>query len=1076
MILEKACERFGWPAPVQILNPEGAGPQVYAGLAREKVGRTLKFRQDVSGVDVGVIVIDPSSDATEAPLAIICEFYHAVSSDVLRETHRLAWSFCRSPLLITIEPHLIRAWTCCEAPADYDPLRPVIEQYEVSNFGLEGSSSLPQQAAESLHWVHLVSGEFFRKHESRFQRAHCADLLLLQNLRYVRERLHQESLEYPLIHDLLARLIFIQFLFQRKDSSGTPALDEGMLESLHAKGLLSYRYKDLAGILHNAQDTFSLFRWLDNKFNGDLFPGKIGTPLEREAEWQNEIDLLQPVHFELLADFVSGTLRMETGQSSLWPEYSFDAIPLDFISSIYEEFVRKSADHEPGDRNAIPTTNEGIIAWSFADNIPSAKLEGIHYTPGYMVDFMLDRVLPWHSEEWDIKILDPACGSGIFLVKAFQRLIYRWKLAHKDEKDIDADVLSHLLTNNIFGVDVNPEAIRVASVSLYLTMCDEIDPRYYWERVHFPTLRGQRLIPGDFFREDIPGLRTRKDARKYDLVVGNPPWGGDSLTDLAEDWVNENAWPVTNKDIGPVFLGKAVALVKEAGQVQMIQPAMTLLFNRIPTALKLRKKIFSEFKVEEVVNLSALRFDLFKDAVSPSCVICFRPLEPDDDVLWYICPKPLDANQGNYRIIIEPNDANWIYPHEAANDPWVWTALMWGGRRDFDFIRKLRKQVTLEKLEKSGMAVIRRGVSRGDQKKKQEQILGRRILEERDFPEDSLPFLNAERLPVNENPWTHSRDSTDMEAFKLPQLLLKQGWKKRKVRFQAAVVNSLPEIGGVFCSRSYVSVHVPEESETVLEAACLTLNSIFAVYFLFLTSGRFASYRPEVNLEDLLRVPIPKPRKGLLENLDTYEELDRRTFEAFAFKESDQVLVEDLYNYTLPDFKEGQLSPGRRYSRTDAPGNGNGRAEPYLGAYCDYFLRSLRAGFGPDKTVCATIFQESSINYLPIRLVAIHLNWPGRDATQIVSIDSPDLLSLLGNVNVILNQKGERDSKSVSYQRVIRAYDSIIDQQRRIPTVYIIKPDQVRYWTRSMALRDADELAEDIMLWQVGSSKNSDVA
>ncbi len=142
-------------------------------------------------------------------------------------------------------------------------------------------------------------------------------------------------------------------------------------------------------------------------------------------------------------------------------------IPLEFISSIYEEFV-------------------------------TAK--GAHYTPGYLVDFMLDEVLPWGGTDWNLKILDPACGSGIFLVKAYQRLIQRWKNAHPDQKP-SADDLRKLLERNLFGVDIDPQAVRVASFSLYLTMCDELDPKTYLKSTKFPPLRGRRLIYADFFRE-----------------------------------------------------------------------------------------------------------------------------------------------------------------------------------------------------------------------------------------------------------------------------------------------------------------------------------------------------------------------------------------------------------------------------------------------------------------------------------------------------------------------------------------------------------------------------------------------
>src|ERR1039458_7378868 len=91
-----------------------------------------------------------------------------------------------------------------------------------------------------------------------------------------------------------------------------------------------------------------------------------------------------------------------------------------------------------------------------------------------------------------MRVLDPACGSGIFLVKAFQRLVYRWKLSHRREEPT-AGKLRNILENNLFGIDINAEAVRVASFSLYLAMCDEIDPKYYWTQVQFPRLRNRNL-------------------------------------------------------------------------------------------------------------------------------------------------------------------------------------------------------------------------------------------------------------------------------------------------------------------------------------------------------------------------------------------------------------------------------------------------------------------------------------------------------------------------------------------------------------------------------------------------------
>jgi N-6 DNA Methylase len=1040
MSIEFAHQLLAWPSRDQILAPNGAGSKVFAQLAKEKLGQAIGRRPDVEGVNVGVLTADPEADNTQVPLAIVCEFQNRVSADTLKETHALAWNFCRSPLLITIEPHLIRAWTCYEPPSEPGTLDYDAGAAEIAEARVEWGDepSLSQQAAGALHWVQLISGQFFRDHANRFRREQRADQMLLTNLKYIRERLHGLRLNYDVIHDLLARVIFIQFLFQRKDSKGEPALNDRMLKRLHQEGELSAVYRDLGGILRNYDDTYRLFRWLNNKFNGDLFPGEGATEAEREAEWQAEMKQVKPKHLQLLSEFVSGQIQMERGQWTLWQQYKFDAIPLEFISSIYEVFVNK-------------------------DNT------GMHYTRSHIVDFMLDGVLPWNGTEWDLKILDPACGSGIFLVKAFQRLVQRWKNANPDQQEPPTWLLQSLLENNLFGVDVDEHAVRVASFSLYLALCDEIDPRWYWQRVRFPRLRERQVVRADFFYEDEPLFKLHRDVTKYDLIVGNAPWGHDSLTKSkpARKWAKNEAWETAYKDIGPLFLPKAAALTKPSGCIVMIQPTGGIISNQVTTAKKFRRKLFKRYKVEEVVNLSALRFILFPTAISPACIVTMRPSPPDGEPFTYICPKPSHTAEDDTRIFIEPHDLNTIYPDEAADDPWIWMTLMWGGRRDLVFVRQLSKKKTIAKLKNEKIASTRQGTIRGDRNKRQEEILGRRIITSDSLPEGAFLRINPRDLPVNTDPCTHSRDSTDLSAFDPPQLIIKQSWYQSTGRFQA-LLNASRSREGIICSKSFISIHVDREHLPTLEAACLSYNSKLAVYYLLLSSGRFASYRPEANVQDLLDVPIPEPREGLLDGIEDFDELDRRTYEAFSLKNSERVLIEDLFNYTLPDFKGDISSPGRQRTRRFARPGRKGRNEPELTDYCDRLLSVLKAGFGEDKSVCATIFQDTTESRLPVRLVAIHLDWPDREKIVVEQIDSPDLWNNLQELNKKFFETNNAGG-GILYQRIARVYNTVRHGRRTVPTIFLIKPDQIRYWLRSTALRDADEMAADIMRWRSGA-------
>lgn len=1018
-------EQLHWPESEKIFNPSGAGPSVYARLARQKIEQPLRRYMKSDGVAVGVLMGAPCADGSDAPIAIVCEFVSALTETQLSETRRLAWNFCRAPLLITIEPQLVRVWSCYERPEGdtgrFEPL-PIEERSIDACFDLS-------PLRESLHWMHLASAQFLQRHADRFKRNERADNSLLENLRYIRERVTAD-LDETVAHDLLARIIFIQFLFQRKDSNGAAALGTMKLAALHKRGILSSAYRDLADILRRKKDTFALFRWLNTRFNGDLFP----------SSFSREETVVKKRHLDLLADFVSGDLKMDTGQRLLWPQYSFDTIPLEFISSIYEEFVTKRTDGE-----------EGI---------------GEHYTRPFLVDFILDKVLPWNGDKWQVRILDPCCGSGVFLVKAFQRLVYRWR-ATNPGKEPPASVLRNLLENWLFGLDVSERAIHVASFSLYLAMCDEIDPRHYWSSVRFPTLRGKTLRSCDFFSEEAEGIRCKEDASSYDRIIGNAPWGKDSLTDLAKEWANAHNWPTVGEQSGVLFLAKAACLCRPRGRISMIQPSGSLLFNIAPTALAFRKKLFSRFKVDEVVNLSDLRFlKLFPKAVGPACIITMRPVAPTDDRIAYWSPKQIRAEEGQYRVVIDEQDLNWVWPDEAADDPVVWPALTWGGRRDLALVSRLQRTDTLGMAIAEGKIKFQRGFQRGkpENARPKTEFTGLRLLERHEHWRDCPSVARVTQFRKNDN--SMFERPRPIDVYQLPALILKESWSvSAGGRFRGILVEPLGREKYLLFSKSFLSIQCTEKK--LLEALAVAINSSFAVYYMYMTSGRLASYRPALRNADVTMLPLPLSNAvlpsqalGLLE-----DNRDKVALDIYNLREdgAERVLVEDFCDITLPDFKDARHTPGRHVVQDPESAN-----HGCLSVYCQWFMQVMQACFGRDKALCATVFRPGGTIALPVCVVAFHLEWSRNEPIKVESISDNDFLSKLRQLD-----EGQEfrvpNWEGIYYRRVSRIYHvtSMSDRngERKVPTVFIIKPNQVRYWTRSVAMRDADEVAADVMRW-----------
>lgn len=181
---------------------------------------------------------------------------------------------------------------------------------------------------------------------------------------------------------------------------------------------------------------YRLFKELGKDFNGDLFSDDLNAESRK----------ITNKHIEILSAFFHGT-DLKYGQKAFWP-YDFCHIPIETISAIYEHFLAEDE-----------------------------QKDGAFYTPRFLVELVLDNALNRFSTLLDKTFLDPACGSGIFLVGLFNRIAEEWKTRNPNARyDRRARELLLLLQKCLFGVDKNPTACRITAFSLCLAYLNQLSP------------------------------------------------------------------------------------------------------------------------------------------------------------------------------------------------------------------------------------------------------------------------------------------------------------------------------------------------------------------------------------------------------------------------------------------------------------------------------------------------------------------------------------------------------------------------------------------------------------------------
>jgi len=539
------------------------------------------------------------------------------------QLRRYAWS-AKLPLSILTDFEEFAVYDCRVRPYGTDKASVARVMY----LTFEEYAEKWDQIVEVFSREAVLKGSFDRYAESKKKKRGTAEVdeeflkeiegwrdALARNLALRNEPLSQRELNFA-VQRVIDRIIFLRICEDR-------GIEQD--RQLHA----------LVNGAEIYQRLVELFRRADDRYNSGLFhfrkeKGRQETP--------DELTLGLAVDDKVLKDIIVGLYYPES-------PYEFSVLPADILGQVYEQFLGKIIRLTPGHRAVVE------------DKPEVKKAGGVYYTPTYIVDYIVEQTVgnllegKTPKQAADLRILDPACGSGSFLLGAYQKLLdwhrdwyekdgrkkhkkelYQgpggvWRLTSADKKRI--------LLNNIFGVDIDSQAVEVTKLSLLLKVLEgesaetiQASLRLFHERA-LPDLGnnikcGNSLIGSDFYHGKQFDLLDDEERYRinvfdwdaefpnvfgprnpgFNAVIGNPPYVRmEEFKPLKDYFRAKYACHDERSDLYAYFLEKGHLLLRKGGRFGMI---VSNKFLRANYGKPLRQLLTATAAVERVADFAGL--------------------------------------------------------------------------------------------------------------------------------------------------------------------------------------------------------------------------------------------------------------------------------------------------------------------------------------------------------------------------------------------------------------------------------------------------------------------------------------
>lgn len=915
------------------------------------------------------------------------------SESEIAQWRREIWNEGFAPLLWVVSPERIDLFNGFGKPLrDGDAATHLLRSFQ----NIEASLAALDAFAGRLA---IETGQFWVQ-APQVDRKTSVDQQLLGDLSRLEHDLVASDMGRDVAQALIGRVIFTQYLIDR--------------EIVSPKRLKTVTgHADLPSILRDRKAATELFAWLAQTFNGDMFPAAAvrttpaGAHLKRMAEFLQAVDA-------------------DSGQLSLFP-YQFDIIPVELISSIYEQFAHAG---ETGKRS-------------------DAKATGVHYTRLPVVSLVLDEVMD--DITGSETVLDLTCGSGVFLVEALRRLVHR----RANGAPLSRELIRSTLHEQIFGVDLSEAAVRVAAFSLYLAAL-ELDPDPHpAHALRFRPLIGRNLLIGDARKIESSEagaqvLRTPTGLRTFDLIIGNPPWTfrGERGTRQRRRAIAGNV-PKAPRGESLDFVLRAAEFAGDHTRFGLVLSAMPF-FSRSDTGQAAAMHVLKALAPVTIVNLANLSSWLFSNAQMPAVAFFARHRRGARPDLVTIVQVPWTPTGGRtHTFEIAPSDVIRVPLAELEQQPLKLKAGAVGRRRDMQLLDHLSNvhRTMGQQLDELG-SVFRDGLINGNPRNQTKsaahlkglELLDAKVLEPLSIPK-ALPRFNQRHAQ-----WPRSR-----ETYRAPLVIVKEFFVQGPRLTVAVSKRDLVYKHGFFAAS------LPGDQLPLAFALSAVLSSSIASWFYALTSSEFGIYKRKLLASDISALPIPPLDE--VATSDAGRQLARLA-EEFAGRELSSVewaqidaAAADLYR--LNRFDRIVVADGLSRASWQWEDGRRHWAEPVqtrddLSDYAQAFLEVIGTWLAArnKRHIRAEIVDLPASAAL--RVVRFVLEeGPGEARVDVIPANGPltDVLSRVGarmKVPVASCLTANRELRLHSRNEIV-----------------IIKPAARRHWLQAEALRDADAVVAE---------------